>query len=594
MNYQNRQEIDNKYKWDLSPIFFNDEAWEASVKELPAKVEKVTQYEGRLLESKETLKEALESYQEATRHLGKIYMYAHLNYDLDQKNATYQDMNTRAGSIASEFNQKTSFIVPEILAADEKEVEQLLTGEMEIYQQYIDNILRKKEHTLSLKEEALLAGMGEINATPGTVFSLLNNADMELPEIKDEEGNTRRLTHGNFINFLQSKDQRVRKDAFEAMYSVFKGHRNTLAGLLQAQVKTNIFNARARNYPSARAASLANNNIPESVYDALIEAVHDALPAMHKYYSIRKRVLGLEEQHIYDTYVPLVENADMKVPFDEAKDYVIKSMKPLGEDYKKMLEESFESRWIDVYETPGKRSGAYSSGNFDTPPYMLLNYQDNLNNLFTLTHELGHSLHSYHSKLKQPYLYARYGIFLAEIASTFNEALLNDYLMKTLEDEALKKYILNHQIDGFKATLFRQTMFAEFERDIHKLVEEGGSLTSELLNQMYGELNEKYFGPDVIIDEDIEFEWSRIPHFYYNFYVFQYATGISASTSFAKRVLDGDEGAVEDYLGFLSAGSSRYPMDVLKDAGLDMTDPQAIKSALNYFSSLVDEFDNLV
>lgn len=594
MNYSSRKDIDPKYKWDLTPIFKDDEAWEAAVKELPPLIDDVTKYEGRLLESQETLKAALEAYQKVSRHFGNIYMYAHLNYDLDQKDAKYQDMNTRAGSLLSDFQQKTSFITPEILAGDEKEIKQLLKGDLEVYEQYFDDILRGKEHTLSQKEEALLAGMGELNRTPGQVFSLLNNADMELPEIKDEEGNTQRLTHGNFINFLQSKDQRVRKDAFEAMYSVYKDHRNTLAGLLQAQVKTNIFNAKARKYPSARAASLADNNIPESVYDALIEAVHEALPAMHKYYGIRKRVLGLDEQHIYDTYVPLVKNVDMKVPFDEAKDYVIESMKPLGDTYREMLEESFNSRWIDVYETPGKRSGAYSSGNYDTPPYMLLNYQNNLNNLFTLTHELGHSLHTYHSKKKQPYIYGRYGIFLAEIASTFNEALLNDYLMKTLEDENLKKYILNHQIDGFKATLFRQTMFAEFERDIHKIVEEGGSLTSELLNKKYRELNEKYFGPDVILDEDIDFEWSRIPHFYYNFYVFQYATGISASTSFAKRVLDGEEGAVEDYLGFLSAGCSKYPMDVLKDAGLDMTDPQAIKSALEYFTSLVDEFDKLV
>lgn len=594
MAYTSRDQIPEQYRWDMSVLFPSIEEAQSELGKIDKQLKKLKKYQGRLLENQDTLREALKLYESISRRLHILGIYTHQSYDLDTRASDYQALYGQIQSLMARFGEATSWMTPEILASDTKQVKAMLKGDLKIYRQYFDDILRAKKHTLSDKEEALLAKLSESFQTPTNVFSLLNNADFEFPTIQDEDGNDLKLTHGNFIPTLQSKDRKVRQRAFKEYYSVFQDHSNTLAGLLSAEVKNNVTYARAKNFKSARAAALFENNIPESVYDALIEAVNAALPAMYKYQAIRKRKLRVKELHMYDVYVPLVKNVEMEIPYEEGKDMVLQALSVLGEDYTSVVKKAYDERWIDVYETPGKRSGAYSSGSFDTVPYMLLNHQDNLNDTFTLAHEMGHSMHSYYSAQSQPWIYSGYGIFLAEIASTFNEALLNNHLLNTITDKKQRLFIINHYLEGFKGTLFRQTMFAEFERDIHQVVEQGGSLTSETLNDMYGKLVAKYFGPDVIVDDEIKFEWSRIPHFYYNFYVFQYATGLSAATTFAKRVINQEDGALEKYKGFLKAGRSQYPMDVLKQAGLDMTDPAPIIEALETFSKLVDEFDELI
>ena len=594
MAYTSRDQIPEKYRWEMNELFPSLDSAQAEIGKMDKKLKQFKKFQGKLLKDKDSLAEAMELFETINRRLQLLSIYTYQSYDLDTRAADYQALRGQLQSLMARFSEAMSWITPEVLSADSKHVKSLLKGDLKIYRQFFDNIMRAKKHTLSDKEEALLARLSESFQTPSNVFGLLNNADFDFPTIKDEDGKDLKLTHGNFIPTLQSKNRKVRETAFKEYYSVFKDHRNALAGLLAAEVKNNVTYAKAKNFKSARAAALFQNNIPESVYDALIEAVHQALPAMYKYQAIRKRKLRVKDLHMYDVYVPLVKNVEMEIPYEEGQEMVLKSLEIMGQDYTDLIQKAFDERWIDVYETPGKRSGAYSSGCYDTVPYILLNHQDNLNDTFTLTHELGHSMHSYYSRTNQPWIYSNYGIFLAEIASTFNEALLNHYLLETISDKKQRLYIINHYLEGFKGTLFRQTMFAEFEREIHKVVEEGGSLTSENLNEMYGNLVAKYFGPDVIVDEEIKYEWSRIPHFYYNFYVFQYATGISAATAFAKRVLEGEEGALDKYKGFLSAGSSKYPMDVLKDAGLDMTDPAPIIEALKTFSDLVDEFDELM
>lgn len=594
MAYTSRDQIPEQYRWDMAELYPSIEAAQAELKAIDQQLEELSSYQGKLLQDQTTLQAALKLYEEVSRRIHKLGIYSRQSFDLDTRDSGYQGLVGQFGSLSARYAQATSWMTPEILAADEGQVSELLQGDLSLYRHYFDDILRAKDHTLSDKEEALLARLSETFSVPGNVFSLLNNADLEFPTIKDEHGEDLKLTHGNFVATLQKKDRGVRERAFKAYYSVFIEHRNSIAGMLSSEVKNNVSLARAKNFDSARQAALFSNNIPESVYDALIEAVHAALPAMYKYQATRKRVLGVDQLHMYDIHVPLVDDVEMKIPYEEGKELVLQSMAVLGEDYTSVVKQAFEERWLDVYETPGKRSGAYSSGCYDTVPYMLLNHQDNLNDTYTLAHELGHSMHSYYSRDNQPWIYSGYSIFLAEIASTFNEAILTRHLIDTIEEKSQRLFIINHYLEGFKATLFRQTMFAEFEREIHRVVEEGGALTSESLNQMYGDLVAKYFGPDVVVDDEIRFEWSRVPHFYYNFYVFQYATGMSAATSFSKRVLEKEDGALEQYKGFLKAGSSQYPMDVLKAAGLDMTDPKPIIEALQSFSELVDEFDQLI
>ena len=591
-----REEIDAKYKWDLESMYANDELWEEDFKKAQGLAEKVTEYKGRTVESSATLLEVLKLRDELFRLTENVVVYARMRSDEDSRKSTYQALADRGMSLAAQIEEKASFIIPEILLLDESDLKKYLEEEegLKIYAHYLEKAFGKKEHILSKEEEALLAQMGEVANSPENVFSMLNDADIKFPIIKDENNNDVEITHGNFIPLMESKDRRVRRDAFEGVYHTYKELENTFAATLNGCVKKNIFYAKARKYSSSIEASLDQNNIPVSVYDNLVESVNNNLDAMHKYMEIRKKALGLDELHMYDLYTPIVKDVNIKVPFEEAKDMVAKGLEPLGEDYIKTLKEGFSTRWIDVYENRGKRSGAYSSGTYDSKPFVLLNYHETLDNIFTTAHEMGHSMHSYFSKTTQPYIYGGYSIFLAEIASTTNECLLMDYMLKNVKDDNEKLYLLNHYLEQFRTTVYRQTMFAEFERDIHRYVENGGALTASYLNDTYKKLNEKYYGKEMIVDDEIASEWARIPHFYYNYYVFQYSTGFSSAVSLSQQILKDGEDAVDRYIEFLKSGDSDYPINVLKKAGVDMTTSEPVDSALKLFGQLVDEMSKLI
>lgn len=590
-----RSELDLAYTWDLEQIFTSDEEWEKAFKEVKETLHQAKKFQGKLSESADILLEALQIQDQLGQKIGKVYVYSHLKKDEDNTNSKYVAYNDRSSSLYTEVGSALSFIVPEILSLEESTLQHFLeeNKDLQLYSHAIAEITRQRDHVLSADEEAIIAQAGELAGAPGDIFTMINNADMKFPNVKDENGEEKELTHGRYIQFLESKDRRVRKDAFEAMYSSFKKQRNTLAATLNASVKKDIFYGKVRNYSSAIETAVDKDNVPVDVYNNLIDTVHEHLPLFHRYISLRKKVMGLEELHMYDVYVPLVQDTDMKFAYEEGQKLVLDSLKPLGEDYLSIVEQGFKNRWIDVYENEGKRSGAYSSGTYGTPPYVLLNYQDTLDNVYTLTHEIGHSLHSYYSRKEQPYVYSGYSIFVAEVASTLNEALLTHHLLQATTDPKKKMYILNHYLDGFKGTLFRQTMFAEFEKLIHGKVEEGEALTSDLLSEMYYDLNLKYFGPDMVVDQDIEFEWARIPHFYMNFYVYKYATGFSAAAALSKQIIEEGAPAIERFLAFLKSGSSDYPIEVLKMAGVDMTSPDPIRQALKVFEDTLTQLEEL-
>ncbi|MBU8790763.1 oligoendopeptidase F [Oceanobacillus caeni] len=591
-----REEVPVEKTWKLEDIFETDDLWKKEFEQLQKDIPEITKFQGKLSESADTLYNLFKLQDELGERLGKLYTYAHMRYDQDTTNSFYQAMNAQAETVLTLASSSMSYVVPEILTMDEAKLESFLQEKKELqeYNKVLDEINRQRPHVLSEKEEVLLAEASEALSTGSQTFSMLNNADLPFPAIKDENGEEIDLTHGRYSRFMESKDRRVRKDAFKAMYDTYGQFKNTFASTLSGTVKTHNFSAKVRNYDSARQSALDNNNIPEEVYDNLVEAVNDKLPLLHRYIELRKKVLGVDELHMYDMYTPLVKDVEMKISYDEAKDYVIKGLKPLGEEYGKILEQSFENRWIDVVENKGKRSGAYSSGAYGTNPYVLLNWQDNVNNTFTLAHELGHSLHSYYTRKNQPYRYGNYSIFVAEVASTCNEALLNDYMLKNLEDEKEKLYLLNHFLEGFRGTVFRQTMFAEFEHDIHVQAKNGEALTADKLTEIYYALNKKYYGDAVVSDEEIGLEWARIPHFYYDYYVYQYATGYSAATALANQILTEGDPAVERYLEFLKAGSSDDPIEVLKKAGVDMTSKQPILGALDVFEEKLNEMEKLL
>ncbi|MED1472070.1 oligoendopeptidase F [Bacillus salipaludis] len=592
-----RSEIPVEETWKLEDIFANDEAWEKEFQEVKSQIPGAKQFEGKLGESTETLFKALQYQDQLLERLGKLYAYSHMRYDQDTTNSFYQGLDDRMKNLYAQAGSALAFIVPELLSIDESKLKGFLTEqpELKLYEHAIEEINLQRPHVLSAEQEALLAEAGEVMDASSNTFGMLNNADLAFPSIKDENGEEVEITHGRYIRFLESTDQRVRRDAFKAVYETYGNFRNTFASTLSGNVKKDNFNARIRKYESARQAALAANNIPESVYDNLVKAVNENLHLLQRYIKLRKKVLGLSELHMYDLYTPLVKDVKMEIKYEEAKDIVLKGLAPLGEEYAKVLKEGFENRWVDVHENKGKRSGAYSSGSYGTNPYILLNWQDNVNNLFTLAHELGHSVHSYYTRKSQAYPYGNYSIFVAEVASTCNEALLNDYLLKTIDDEQKRIYLLNHYLEGFRGTVFRQTMFAEFEHLIHQKLQNNEALTAELLTKEYYELNKKYFGEeDIVIDEEIGLEWSRIPHFYYNYYVYQYATGFSAATALSKQILEEGEPAVKRYIGFLSAGSSDYPIEVLKKAGVDMTSSQPIKDACKVFEEKLNELEQLL
>ena len=591
-----RSEGDPRYQWDLTPIFASDEKWEEAFREVKGRIPELRRYQGRLTESAETLASALQLKDEISEKVERVYVYAHLKKDEDTTNAKYVALENRALSLYVEAKSAMAYFSPELIQADEKLIRSYLEQyePLQVYEHYLNELLRQKEHTLSAQEEAILAQASEIAQAPAEIFSMINDADMKFPEITTEDGQKQELTHGRYIRFLESRSRRVRQDAFNAMYSTYKKQKNTLAATLNANVKKDIFYARVRRYPSALEAALDKDRIPTSVYTSLIEAIHEALPVFHRYLALRKKVLQLDELHMYDLYVPLVEDKESHYPYEEAKKLVRDSLQPMGEEYLTVVDEIFSQPWIDVYENEGKRSGAYSSGSYGTPPYILLNYQGNLNDVFTLTHELGHSVHSYFSRANQPYIYADYTIFVAEVASTLNEALLTHHLLNITDDPTKRIVILNHYLESFRGTVFRQTMFAEFEKMIHEAAEAGEALTAEKLCSMYYDLNKTYFGPGVVVDEDIAMEWARIPHFYYNFYVYKYATGFSAAQALSQQILQEGQTAVDRYIAFLKSGGSDYPLELLKKAGVDMTSPEPVKKALKVFEETLNQLERLL
>lgn len=592
-----RSEVSEELTWRLEDIFQTDEEWEKEYSSIQETIPEGEQFKGRLDENADMLYEALQFQSKLSERMGKLYTYAHMRYDQDTANSHYQGFNARAESLYSRFASVFSYIVPEILAMDESKLNRFLEENkgLQLYRQALDEINLKRGHVLSSEQEALLAEASEVLGASGTTFGMLNNADLVFPVIQDEDGNDVQLSHGNYIRFLESQDRNVREQAFKSVYDTYGKYTNTFASTLSGTIKKDNFYAKARNYDSARQAALAANNIPESVYDSLVSTINKNLHLLQRYVGLRKKVLQVDDLHMYDLYVPLIKEVDMKIKYEEAKDILLEGLKPLGEDYINILKEGFENRWVDVVENKGKRSGAYSSGVYGTNPYILMNWHDNVNNLFTLAHEFGHSVHSYYTRKYQPYPYGNYSIFVAEVASTCNEALLGDYLQKTTDDKQKRLYLINHYLEGFRGTVFRQTMFAEFEHLIHQKAQNGEALTPDLLTREYYELNKKYFGEENLhIDKEIGLEWSRIPHFYYNYYVYQYATGFSAATALSQQILDEGEEAVNRYIEFLQAGSSDYPIEVLKKAGVDMTSSEPIEAACKVFEEKLNEMEQLL
>ncbi|WP_019122393.1 oligoendopeptidase F [Brevibacillus massiliensis] len=590
-----RSEIPAEYKWKLEDMYASDADWEKDTAKVKELIGQIKQKEGTLSESGKHLLEALTLQDELTKTMDQVYVYARMRRDEDNANATYQALTDRATGLSTQVYGALAFIQPEILAIPEDRLSQMIESEpgLEHYRFLLEEITRYKPHTLSAAEEALLAEASELANAPSTIFNMLNNADIKFPMIKDEHGEEVELTKGRFIQFMESRDRRVRQDAFNALYATYGQHRNTIAATLTAAVKRDVFYARSHKFDSALQAALFSDNIDISVYDNLIATVREHLPLMHRYVALRKKLLGVDELHMYDLYVPIVHEVEMEIPYQQAVDTVTEALHPLGDEYLQVLKKGFHSGWIDVYENQGKTSGAYSWGTYTAHPYVLMNYQDNLNNMFTLAHEMGHALHSYFSNTNQPYTYADYRIFVAEVASTCNEALLMHHLLATTSDKATRMYLINYYMEQFRGTLYRQTMFAEFEKAIHAKVEAGEALTADSLNQLYRQLNVEYYGPDMVVDEQIDLEWARIPHFYNNFYVYKYATGFSAATSLSRQILEEGQPAVERYLGFLKSGGSDYPLELLKRAGVDMTSSEPISEALAVFKELLEQMEEL-
>ena len=591
-----RSEVKEEYTWDVSAMYASKAAWEADLKEVDAIVSDLAKLEGSVMASAEKLLAALELGARAEQKIDLAFNYAERLFDQDQKNTEHQAMSQKMYGVVTDYQSRTAFVVPEILAADKATLAQYFAEKkaLELYRGLVDEIQRTKEHVLSAEMEKLVAMTGAMAQTPEQVYSIINNADLIYPEIEDENGEKVRLSHGNFVPFEESGDRRVRKDAFEAFYSIYKQFAGTIAGLYNGQVKQQIFYAKARNYASTPEAAVDANNVPAKVYRNLVETVNANMDKMHRYVKLRKKCLGVDELHMYDVYTPMIADAAKKVSYDEAKETVLKALAPLGEAYVATVKEGFENRWIDVYENEGKRSGAYSAGAFGTHPYVLLNYNDTLDNMFTLAHEMGHAMHSWYSNANQPYIYSQYKIFVAEVASTCNEILLMEYLLANTTDKKERAYLLNHYLDSFKGTVYRQTMFAEFEMKSNQMAEAGESLNAENLCKLYYGLNQKYFGEDMVSDPQIAYEWARIPHFYYNFYVYQYATSFSAAVAIAHGILEEGAPAVERYKKFLSGGCSMSPVDLLKQVGINMEEPKPIQDALDVFGKVLDEIETLI
>lgn len=591
-----RAEVAQELTWDLSQVFSDDVAFEVSFDAVEQKASDFATYKGTLANGAKQFLTALEALLDLERELEKVYVYASMKNDQDTAETKYQAMMAKVQKLVAEVSAKTAWFQPELLALTLEELATYYEAEPKLaeYQTLITNWTRLRAHVLSETEEALLAGASDILNTASNVFEVLNNADLKFPVVKNEKGEAVELSNGVYGTLLESTVPEVRKEAFEKLYQVYHQFRHTLATTLAAHVRKHNFSAKLRHYGSAKEASLAQNEVPVTVYDTLVTTVNKNLPLLHRYVALRKKVLATKELHMYDLYTPLTGEPALTFTYEQAKQMTLEALKVLGADYIAQVEKAFDKRWIDVVANTGKRSGAYSGGAYDTPPYILLNWQDTLDNLFTLVHELGHSMHSYYTRTEQPYQYGDYSIFVAEIASTTNENLLTQYLLETQTDPNVRAYVLNHYLDGFKGTVYRQTQFAEFEEWIHQQDAAQVPLTAEAMSSYYHELNARYYGPAVVNDEQIADEWARIPHFYYNFYVYQYATGFGAATTLSKRLLENDPAKTKAYLDYLKAGSSAAPLEVMKKAGVDMTNSVYLEKAFAVFEKRLDELEQLL
>lgn len=590
-----RAEVAAQDKWAIHDLFATDDDWRAALAAAKDYVPRVQAFRGRLGESAQTLLDYLRLDDEISLAFDALVHYAQRKSDEDTRVAAYQEMVSQVTRLAVELQSAAAFQTPELLAIPEDTLEGFYqtAPDLELYRRNIDRVRRRKEHVLSDKEEALLAAAGEMAAAPDDVFSMLNDADLQFPDAVDKDGNKHPVTHGTYIPLMQSYDRTLRKSAFDSLYSVYGQFRNTAAAILSAQMKQLLFFSNARKYPSTLAAALDGTEVDPAIYHNLIDAVHRSFAPMHRYVSLRRRALGVDELHMYDLYVPVVEGVEMKFTFDEAKEIALKALAPLGEDYLNLLRDGFANGWIDVYENQGKRSGAYSAG-ARVHPFVLLNFKGTLDDVFTLVHEMGHAIHSYLSNKNQPTAYQDYVIFVAEVASTCNEALLMEYLLSVTEDKKQRAYLINHFLEQFRGTLYRQTMFAEFELRVNEMTQRGEGTTAEALCALYKELNVQYFGPDMIVDDEIALEWARIPHFYYDYYVYQYATGYAAAIALSRRILREGESAVRDYIGFLSGGCSADPVTLLRGAGVDMRSPAPVEDATKLFDELIGEMEALL
>lgn len=596
MEVKDRKDIDVKDTWNLESIYANNELWEADYAALEKDAAEFAKLKGAIEADVSKIPAVLDAYYGLHRRLSKLSVYARMRFDQDTTDSTYQTMSAKIGSLGVKIGAASAFVEPEILSYSK---EQLEAAEKEnertaYYGRKIEEMLRGQEHTLDAEKEELLAAAGDMAEAPDDIFSVLMNADMKYPDIVLEDGTHLPLTNSTYISYMESPDRAVREGAFKTLYGQIASLKNTFAAIYRGNLKQAKFYAQSRKYSSARAMYLADSNVPESVYDNLLSAVHEALPMMYRYVAVRKKVLGVDKLHMYDVYTPIVAAQNQTYEFDQAKQMVLEALKPMGEDYLSHAREGLENRWIDIYPNKGKKGGAYSWGCYDSQPFILLNYTKNLDSVFTLIHEMGHSIHSYYSRTAQDYAYSDYKIFVAEVASTCNECLLMHDLLEKTTDKEQRKYLLNHYLDSFKGTLFRQTMFAEFEKTAHDYCAQGKPLTAEALSQMYLELNQKYFGPDMEKDEEIAYEWMRIPHFYTPFYVYQYATGYSAAVALSAKILKEGKPAVDAYMNFLKGGESKDPIDLLKMAGVDMTTEKPVADALALFGELVAELEALV
>jgi oligoendopeptidase F len=591
-----RTDVPADYKWNLEAVFPTDDQWESEFTEIAPLLDSLKGFQGRLGESAQTLLDSLKLRDDINYRLERLYAYARMRRDEDNTNAHYQALEDRARNLWARVEEASAFFNPEVLELGRERVDEFLAqnNDLELYAHLLDDLFREAEHMLSAREEALLASVGEVTAGPSQIFDMLNDADLKFGTVTDDEGEEVELSQGRYLRFILSQNRDVRRNAFLKFHEAYHGQRNTIAATYSTQVKADIFFARARKYNSALEAALFHDNIPVSVYENLISAVNERLPLLHRYMDMRRRALGLDDLHMWDLHVPLVPEADSTISYDRATDMVVNAVAPLGQKYQDAVREGFSSRWTDVYETQNKSSGAYSWGVYGVHPFMLLNHQDTLRDVFTLAHETGHSIHTYNTFATQPYVYANYTLFVAEVASTLNEELLSDYLLNSTDDRAVKLAVVNHSLEQFRTTLYRQTMFAEFEKIAHEKAESGEALTADKLSEIHYDLNKKYHGPGVNVDKEIEIEWARIPHFYRSFYVYKYSTGMSAAVALSQQILTEGQPAVDRYLQFLSRGSSMYSIDLLRDAGVDMSTPQPVLSALDRFEKRLDEMEELL